>query len=675
MRARLRSLLGLLLPFASIPAAAEPADVPALLRREIIGGQRTLAEVQDFCEARVPAMPAVASAAEWDPLAARLRRDVLDRVVFRGAAAAWREGETRVEWLDAIEGGPGYRIRKLRYQALPGLWIPALLYEPETLSGKVPAILNVNGHELEGKAAKNKQVRCINQAKRGMLALNLEWVGMGQLHTDNFYHYRMNQLDLCGTSGLAPYVLAMTRGLDVLLSHEHADPARVAVTGHSGGGWQTTFISALDTRVTLSNPVAGHSSFRTRARHLSDLGDSEQTPCDLATVADYAHLTAMVAPRPLLLTFNAKDDCCFRADHALQPLLDAARPIFQAYGKEDRLRWHVNEDPGTHNYERDNREAFYGMLKDHFYAGDAAFDPKEIPCDAEVKTAEQLRVELPKDGADFHTLALALSRDLPRAADLPAEKAAAEAWQKARRENLRALVRAHPYAAQVERVVEEEHEGLKAKLWRLRVGEAWTVPVVELSRGRPEATALVVADPGRAGASAAVARELNAGRRVLAVDPFYFGESKIASHDFLFALLVSAVGERPLGVQASQVAAVARWAKAEQGLGPATLVAVGPRAGVICLVAAALEESAVGGVELHDSFGSLKEVIERNGTVEQTPELFCFGLLEAFDIKQIAALAAPRPVTFVKPGDRVKAECAGLEAWYGAFGTSFQPLH
>ena len=117
--------------------------------------------------------------------------------------------------------------------------------------GKVPVVLNVNGHTSDGKQYVPKQIRCINQAKRGMLALNVEWLGMGQLSGPGFDHYRMNQLDLCGTSGLAPFYLDMKRGLDVLLSLEHADPQRVAVTGLSGGGWQTIFFSSLDTRVTL----------------------------------------------------------------------------------------------------------------------------------------------------------------------------------------------------------------------------------------------------------------------------------------------------------------------------------------------------------------------------------------------------------------------------------------
>jgi hypothetical protein len=74
----------------------------------------------------------------------------------------------------------------------------------------------------------------------------------------------------------------------------------------------------------------------------------------------------------------------------------------------------VNYVPGTHNFEKENREAFYSMLGDHFYAGDATFNPAEIPSEAEVKTLEQLRVELPTNNATFSSLALALSKSLPR---------------------------------------------------------------------------------------------------------------------------------------------------------------------------------------------------------------------------------------------------------------------
>jgi hypothetical protein len=146
------------------------------------------------------------------------------------------------------------------------------------------------------------------------------------------------------------------------------------------------------------------------------------------------------------------------------------------------------------------------------------------------------------------------------------------------------------------------------------------------------------------------------------------GESKIQQKDFLFALLVSAVGDRPLGLQVSQLAAVARWLNLERKVGPVSIVAHGNRASLAALAAAGLETQSVSSVQLHDSLGSLKQIIEESRTVNKEPELFTFGLLAEFDIKQLAALAAPRPVKLVEPSDRAKAELADLNQWYGVFG-------
>ena len=66
--------------------------------------------------------------------------------------------------------------------------------------------------------------------------------------------------------------------------------------------------------------------------------------------------------------------------------------------------------------------------------------------------------------------------------------------------------------------------------------------------GAVKGTALLVNDAGRKADSVNAERLLKAGYRVLAVDPFYFGESKIEQRDFLFAILVAAVGDRPLGI-------------------------------------------------------------------------------------------------------------------------------
>src|SRR5262249_23805679 len=189
-------------------------------------------------------------------------------------------------------------------------------------------------------------------------------------------------------------------------------------------------------------------------------------------------------------------------------------------------------------------------------------------------------------------------------------------------------------------------EGLEITRWRLRIGNDWTVPAVELSPAGAKSTVLLVADGGRSSVGTQAAQLLSEGKRVVAMDPFYFGESKLGRRGYLYALLVAAIGERALGIQSSQVAAAARWLHTERRLGPVTLMSTGPRSGLFSLIAAALEPDAIAAVETRQAMSSLREIIEKDLTAEQTPELFCFGLFEEFDIPQIASLIAPRPVKF-----------------------------
>ncbi len=677
MTARRARWSAILLAFLGSPAALTladqpPASVAEALGRRILGPDQPLAEVRDFVEPKVPRMPEVLEIEDWKRRADRMRAETLRSVVYRGEAARWRDAPTRVEWQETIPGGPGYRIKKLRYEAVPGFWIPALLYEPEKLEGKVPAVLNFDGHDPEGLFADYKQVRCINLAKRGMIAMDVDWIGMGLLRAPGNDHGLLNHLDLCGTSGVSVFYSLQTRGLDVLLSMENVHPRQIAATGLSGGGWQTIFLGALDTRVALTAPVAGYSSLLTRSRFATDLGDSEQTPVDLATVTDYALMTAMLAPRAALLTFNARDNCCFAADHALAPLMEAAVPAYRLFGQPDKLRTHVNDDPGTHNYLKDNREAFYRALGAEFFPGRADYPSEEIPSDAEVKTREVLKVALPADEATLQSVALALARDLPRDPALPEGKAAALAWQADRRERLARIVRPHPYAIRPEPVGSGAKDGLAASWWKLKADATWTIPAVELSRGEPKGTTILLVDAGRNQAGEIAEALLARGRRVLAIDLFDLGESKLGEKGWLWNLYVSAVGERPLGLAASELAAVARWSAARAN-GPVEVLAVGPVASTTALVAAGLEPSAIGDLELRGLPASLKEPIEAGIPFQKSPSSFCFGLLEAFDVPQLVALAAPRKVSVVGADPRLKAALGGLRSWYRSFDLDFQP--
>ena len=184
--------------------------------------------------------PTATSAQQWTAEANRLRQHLLNDVVFHGWPKDWVSSPPKFEDLGIIEGGEGYRIRKLRFEIVPGFQSTALLYEPTNMQGKVPAVLNVNGHVgAPGKSIEYKQKRCINLAKHGMLALNLEWLAFGELSSPENLHWFGAHLDLVGMNGVGLFYLAMRRGLDYLYDHPQVDRNRLAVTGLSGGGWQT----------------------------------------------------------------------------------------------------------------------------------------------------------------------------------------------------------------------------------------------------------------------------------------------------------------------------------------------------------------------------------------------------------------------------------------------------
>src|SRR5437588_5625214 len=100
--------------------------------------------MQRFLESHIPGIQPPPSAAEWSRQAAALRKRFLKEIVYRGVPKEWYVGKARVQWLLddgrwTMDGSrrstinhqlstTGYRIRKLRYEAVPGLWIPALLY-------------------------------------------------------------------------------------------------------------------------------------------------------------------------------------------------------------------------------------------------------------------------------------------------------------------------------------------------------------------------------------------------------------------------------------------------------------------------------------------------------------------------------------------------------------------
>ena len=627
--------------------------VAPLLQQKLQSKEVVADQLRRFMLTRIPPLRLPQKPQDWDAQKERLRARELD-VIYHGWPKAWIDAPAKFEDVGTIEGR-GYRIRKLRYEVVPGMYSAALLYEPEHISGKVPAVLNVHGHGAGGKAVEHKQKRCINEARRGMLALSLEWFAFGELNSPENDHSFVGHLEMAGASGLGLFYLEMRRGLDYLYDDPRVDRSRIAVTGLSGGGWQTIVLSALDPRVTAAIPVAGFSSSTTAIEHPEYAGDdAEQNASDFLRGFDYAQLAAMRAPRPTLLMYNTADDCCFRAGVVKQGVYSDVQPFFGLYGREKNLQWHENYDPGTHNYQREHRERLYEFLDDVF--GIKA-SPKEDPdTNLEVRNYEDLVVGLPEKNLTILGLARTLAES-GRTAVRGTNGATAQ------REHLREVVRYRPVEVERAWVVNSLGEkGVESYGYRFDFSDGLSATGVlfrALTTGDDAPAAILISDEGMKATVDEVATMVSSGKRVLVFEPLFFGQNIPGTGDFgvsAYSQMLNAQGERPLGIEAGQLVAVTKWLSTGLQHGsptagspsavkktsvPAGLFTSGPRSEAVGLSAAALEPRFFTSLDARHSIPSLGYVLEHPLKYGEVPELMCLDLYHDFDFDALAALATP----------------------------------
>jgi hypothetical protein len=159
-----------------------------------------------------------------------------------------------------------------------------------------------------------------------------------------------------GTPLLGLQVYDNRRAIDYLASRPDVDPARLAITGASGGGNQTLYAGATDERLTAVVPVCGigtYESYLTTACCVCELNVGGLT---YATTGD---LLAMIAPRALLVVSATRDALQFSVGEAAKSIA-YAQERFRLMGQADKIR-HLAIDSG-HDYNRPMREAMYGWL-------------------------------------------------------------------------------------------------------------------------------------------------------------------------------------------------------------------------------------------------------------------------------------------------------------------------
>jgi dienelactone hydrolase len=315
----------------------------------------------------------------------QLRDRAKDVAAIRETAGAQaRQKQVRERILSLIGGLPEYRgplnarvtkttrrdgfsIDHVLFESLPQYYVTANLYRPES-PGRHPAILMSMGHWDSGKAA--GQLLSSNLARKGFVVLAYDPVGQGE--RQQAYERRTGRSLIGGateqhfSNGAAAILLGQSvaryfihdgmRAIDYLVTRPEVDPERIGATGCSGGGTQTTYISALDPRVKVAAVACYMNSFQTLFG--GSIGDSEQSiPGFLAARLDQTDYVELFAPKPWLIT-STEDD--FFTPAGAKQVFDEAQGWYKLFDASDRVKWVVG--PGGHGTPLVVREAIYDWM-------------------------------------------------------------------------------------------------------------------------------------------------------------------------------------------------------------------------------------------------------------------------------------------------------------------------
>ena len=258
-----------------------------------------------------------------------------------------------------------YYVQNFALEILPGVYCTGSMYHPvKYKKGSCPIVLNPNGHFGKGRYRYDHQVRCAMQAKMGCIAVSYDLFSWDEQLLQ--FEPRAHRTAMAHTI----QSLNAIRLLDYLCSLREADTTRVGITGGSGGGSQTMFITAIDDRITLSIPVVMTSSY-----FVGGCPCESGNPIHLsANGTNNAEIAAMCAPRPMLIVSDGKD---WTKD---VPWLEFPfiQRTYAFYGANDQVE-NAHFPKEGHDYGPSKRQAAYAFMAKHW----------QLKC-AHLKTAEGL---------------------------------------------------------------------------------------------------------------------------------------------------------------------------------------------------------------------------------------------------------------------------------------------
>ena len=267
-------------------------------------------------------------------------------------------------------------IENITFQSRKNFTVTANFYLPAKRTGKVPAVLFVQGHSNSGKRTWGYAAACENLARRGIAALSIDPIQQGEryqydekstLNCTAFHNRLSRQLTAIGETISDWRTYDGIRAVDYLFTRPEVDTSRIGINGQSGGGTMTALIFANDHRIMAAAPCCYITTYCHNVQN-EIAADGEQMPARfLASGGEMADLIIARAPQPYCILALKGDYFDLRGARKTYAL---AKKIYRLLGKEENLS--LVETPGRHSYPREVRQKAYKFFT-------SVFSLKNIP--------------------------------------------------------------------------------------------------------------------------------------------------------------------------------------------------------------------------------------------------------------------------------------------------------
>ena len=526
----------------------------------------------------------------------------------------------------------GYRIEKVLFESLPGVYVTGLLYLPDAPEFKppYPAFLVTCGHSDNGKGFGGYQRACVQGAKQGMAAFIYDPISQGERmqvpSTSNVHghnRFGVNAM-LLGRSMAQMRIWDGMRAIDYLQSRSEIKAGLIGYMGNSGGGTMTSLIMAIEPRVKAAAPACYLSSIREVVAHC---GPQDAEQCIFGQLAFGLNHASFV----LMQGQPVRMHCCHNDFFPFEGSRQTFRTVEETVSNLGlgADRYGMTDVPGPHGWKESTRTSSVQWMR-RWLMGDASALPIDVDACRRLDLGfDASKVDCGLDKPDYNVTPNG------KVSELPGFRSVYELLKDDLKKALEGRASSRPQAETVRRVAgirplgdikatpvevsRKDANGLAIVRTAFQFEGGLAVPAVTfVPQGAAQAPVLLVGDAGRAALLDRVEGLLAKGSPVTVADLIGSGEIGAVKHKFYgakagdeeIAVLYYMLGKSLVGVRAEELIALANHLKGKFGAAP-RIVACG-RMAIPAAHAFAAERGLVAGVETVAPPPSWTEVVEQS---------------------------------------------------------------